>query len=53
MKGYKKQFDDKNLKYSKKLSKDIFSLPLFELRDYEVKNMYDFDKDTKKNKLEF
>ena len=41
MKGYKTfKFDDKNLKYSKKLSKEIFSLPLFpELRDYEVKKI--------------
>ena len=41
MKGYKNfKFDDQNLKYSKKLSKEIFSLPLFpELRDYEVKKI--------------
>ena len=41
MKGYKTfKFNDQNLKYSKKLSKEIFSLPLFpELRDYEVKKI--------------
>ena len=41
MKGYKTfKFNDQNLKYSKKLSKEIFSLPLFpELKDYEVKKI--------------
>ena len=41
MKGYKNfKFDNQNLKYSEKLSREIFSLPLYpELRDYEVKKI--------------
>lgn len=41
MKGYKNyNFNNHNLKYSKKLSKEIFSLPLYpELKDYEVKKI--------------
>ena len=41
MKGYKRyRFDNKNLLNSQKLSKTIFSLPLYpELKDYEVKKI--------------
>ena len=41
MKGYKNyKFFDNNLKYSEKLSKEIFSLPLYpELKEYEVKKI--------------
>ena len=41
MKGYKNyKFFDNNLKYSEKLSKEIFSLPLYpELKEYEVRKI--------------